>query len=232
MYIPLTTAALALLTIAMFLLRIFWSRVPPRLRFFLIRTSIAVIVLHGLIVVTKWTTTSDRLNVLINWLAIAGYELLVLLFSRLAPRWLTLPSTIILLIPLFAASILGPLTYLFEPGSHAKVSLGDHLFYEVNPWSNTGGGNKGVDVVIYYRPPFAPFIRPRLQSIPFNDKQSNSRQASPIPFPFRKTTLAPDQRPPYSPTAGPPSITPGTRPASHPRLRRRSARQSRGEVPL
>jgi hypothetical protein len=189
MYIPLTTAALALLTVAMLLLRIFWSRVPPRLRFFLIRALIAMIVLHGLIVVTKWTTTSDRLNVLINWLAIAGYELLVLLFSRLSPRWLTLPSAIILLIPLFASSILGPLTYLFEPGSHAKVSLGDHLFYEVNPWSNTGGGNKGVDVVIYYRPPFAPFIRHKLQSIPFNDRECNSRAASATVFPAKKTVL-------------------------------------------
>jgi hypothetical protein len=189
MYIPITIAALILLTAAMVLLRIFWSRVPPRLRFFLIRASIAMIVLHGLIVVTKWTTTSDRLNVLINWLAIAGYELLVLLFSRLSPRWLTLPSAIILLIPLFASSILGPLTYLFEPGFHAKVSLGDHLFYEVNPWSNVGGGNRGVDVLIYYYPPFVPFIRHKLQSIPFNDQECNSRAASAIAFPAKKTVL-------------------------------------------
>jgi hypothetical protein len=189
MYIPLTTAALALMTVAMLLLRIFWSRVPPRLRFFLIRASIAVIVLHGLFVVTKWTTTSDRLNVIINWLAIAGYELLVLLFSSLPPRWLTLPSTIILLIPLFASTILAPLTRLFEPGSPAKVSLGDHFFYEINPWSNAGGGNRGVDVVIYYRPPFAPFLRHKLQSIPFNDQECNSRAASATAVPAKKIVL-------------------------------------------
>ena len=189
MYIPLTTAALALLTVAMLLLRIFWSRVPPRLRFLLIRASIAIIIFHGLFVVTKWTTTSDRLNVFINWLAIAGYELLVLLFSRLSPRWLTLPSTIILLIPLFASSILVPLTHLFEPASHENLSLGDHLFYEVSPWSNAGGGNKGVDVIIYYRPPFAPFMRHKLQSIPFNDQECNSRAASAVAFPAKKSVL-------------------------------------------
>src|SRR5260370_22009427 len=136
MYMPITTAALALLTAAMLLLRIFWSRVPPRLKFFLIRASIAMIILHGLFVATKWTTTSDRLNVFINWLAIAGYELLVLLFSRLSPRWLTLPSAIILLIPLFASSILVPLTHLFAPASRKNLSLGYHLFYEVSPLSN------------------------------------------------------------------------------------------------
>jgi hypothetical protein len=190
MYIPLTTAALALLTVTMFLLRLFWSRVPPRLRFFLIRASISMIILHGLFVVTRWTTTSDRVNIFINWLAIAGYELLVLLFSRLSPRWLTLPSTIILLIPLFASSILGPLTDIFEPASHKNLSLGDHLYYQINPWTNAGGGNKGVDVIIYYRPSFAPFIRHKLQSIPFNDQECNSRAASAVAFPAKKAVLA------------------------------------------
>jgi hypothetical protein len=189
MYIPLALAALALLTVAMILLRIFWSRVPPRLRFLLIRASVAVIILHGLFVVTKWTTTSDRLNVFINWLAIAAYELLVLLFSRLPPRWLTLPSTIILLIPLFASLSVIPLTHLFEPPARKNLSLGDHLFYEVSPWSNPGGGNKGVDVIIYYRPPFAPFLRHKLQSIPFNDQECNSRAASAVTFPTKKTVL-------------------------------------------
>ncbi len=189
MYIPLTTATLALLTVAMVLLRIFWSRVPARLRFFLIRASLAMIILHALFVVTKWTTTSDRLNVLVNWLAIAGYELLVLLFSRLSPRWLTLPSTIILLIPLFASSILGPLTYLFDSASHQNVPLGDHLFYEIDPWKNAGGGSKGVDVIIYYRPPFAPFLRRKVQGTPFNDRECNSRAASAIAFPAKKTVL-------------------------------------------
>jgi hypothetical protein len=124
-----------------------------------------------------------------NWLAIAGYELLVLLFSSLPPRWLTLPSTIILLIPLFASSILVPLTHLFEPASRKNFSLGDHLYYEINPWTNTGGGNRGVDLVIYYHPPLAPFIRHKLQSIPFNDQECNSRAASAVAFPAKKTVL-------------------------------------------
>jgi hypothetical protein len=189
MHIPITTAALALLTVAMLLLRISWLRIPPRLRFFLIRAAMVMIVLHGLFVVTKWNSTSDRLNVLINWLAIAGYELLVLLFSRLSPRWLTIPSTIILLVPLFAASVLLPLTYLFDPGSNKMVPIGDHLFYEVNPWANTGGGNAGVDIDVYYRPPFAPFIRHKLQTVPFNDQECNAHAASAIAFPAKKAVL-------------------------------------------
>ena len=189
MYIPITTAALALLTAAMVLLRVFWLRLPSRMRFLLIRASIAVIVLHGLFVVTRWNTTSERLNVFINWLAIAGYELLVLLFSTLPPRWLTLPSSIILLIPLFAASILGPLTYIFDPAPRRKVPLEDHLFYQIDPWSNAGSGTKGVDVVIYYQPPVAPFLRHKMRSIPFNDRECNSSAAVAILYPSTKKLL-------------------------------------------
>jgi hypothetical protein len=173
----------------MLLLLSFWSRVPPRLKLLLIRASIAIIVLHGLFAVTKWSTTSDRLNVLINWLAIAGYELLVLLFSRLPPRWLTLPSAIILLLPLFASIVLLPLTQLFDPAARKNLPLGDHLFYEVSPWSNPGGGNNGVDVLIYYRPAFTPFLRHKLQSIPFSDQECNSHAASAVAFPAKKTVL-------------------------------------------
>jgi len=184
-----TTATLALLTVVMLLLRIFWLRVPSRLRFLLIRLSIAAIFLQALIVLTKWTTTSERLNVLINWLAIAGYELLVLLFSRLSPRWLTIPSATILLAPLFAASILLPLAPILEPEPNVLVPIGNHLFYEVTPWWNTGGGNAGVDVHIYYRPPFAPFLRHKLQSIPFNNQECNSVAATAVAFPAKKAVL-------------------------------------------
>jgi hypothetical protein len=174
MYIPITIAALATLTAAMILLQIFWLRLPARLRFILIRASIASITLHVLFLLTKWSTISDRVNTLINWLAIAGYALLVLLFSRLPPRWLTIPSAIILLPLVFGTSIMIPLTRIFEHGSPKNIPLGNHLFYEVSPWANIGGGNAGVDVFLYYIPPFAPFLRHRLQVIPYNDGECNA----------------------------------------------------------
>jgi len=133
MYIPITTAALALLTVAMILLRIFWERVPSLLRFVLIRTSIALVLLQAFLAATKWGTTSNHLNAFISWLAVASYELLILLFSRLSPRWLTSISAAILLIPLFAASILFPLTDLFNPWPNKKVSIDRHFFYGVLP---------------------------------------------------------------------------------------------------
>src|ERR1700733_6645058 len=109
MDVIITAAYLVLLIAVMLLLRIFWLHLPSRLRFFLFRGAIAAILLHVFFVVTKWGTTSTRVNAIINWLAIAGYVLLVLLFSRLSPRWLTSLSAAILLIPLFSSSLLYPL---------------------------------------------------------------------------------------------------------------------------
>src|ERR1700733_9039837 len=99
MEVMITAAYLGLLTAAILVLRIFWLRFPAGLRRFLLRAAVAAILLHVFFVVTKWGTTSTRMNAIVNWLAIAGYELLVLLFSRLSPKWLTSLSATILLIP-------------------------------------------------------------------------------------------------------------------------------------
>lgn len=189
MYLPITIAALALLTVAMIVLRIFWSRLPLRLASFLIRLSIALVVLQAICSATHWSTTSDHVNVLINWLAITGYELLLLLFAGLSPRWLTVPSAIILMIPLFAAIILIPLTHLFDPYTRQNIPIGDHLFYEINPWTNVGGGNGGIDITIFRRSRVFPFLRHRLQTIPFNNDECDSSKASAIAVPEKRAVL-------------------------------------------
>jgi hypothetical protein len=189
MHIAITNATLALLTLAMLLLRIFWNRLPSRLKYILIRASIGLCVLQILIVVTKVGTTSERLNLIINWLAIAGYELLIFLFSLLSPRWLTSLSAAILIVPLFSSSIVLPLAALFEPELGNRVHIGHHLFYVVQRWGNPGEGNKGVDLLVYYQPPLAPFLRHKLQTIPFNDRECNANDAIATPLPNPKAIL-------------------------------------------
>jgi hypothetical protein len=189
MYIPVTIVTLALLTVATLLLRIFWLRLPAGFGKFLIRAAIVLIVVHGLSTATKWSTTSERINVLINWLAVAGYELLIWLFSRLSPRWITIPSAIILLIPLFASSVLFPLSHLFEPGLGPSVTIDDHFFYQITPWPNTGDGTAGVDVIVYYHPSFAPFLRHRVAAIPFNERECVPAAAFAVLSPNKKMAI-------------------------------------------
>ena len=183
MDIPITITALALLTVAMIFMSSFWLRIPPRLRWFLICGSAAMIILHMLFAATKWSTTSDHLNVLLKWCAIAGYELLVLLFARVSPKWLTLPCAVILLAPLISASVLLPLSQLFQPDSQPVAPMGDSLFYEVFPWANPGGGNSGVEIFVYRRSPIVPYLRHQLQVIPFNNQECNASQAFAISLP-------------------------------------------------
>jgi hypothetical protein len=185
MNIPITVAALALLTVVMILVTIFWLRIPPQIRLFLICASVVLVVVQLLFTATKWSTTSDKLNEVINWLAIAGYELIVLRFTRVPPKWLVIPIATILLLPLISASIMLPLRELFEPGSRPIVSMDDHLFYEISTWENSGGGNAGVDIIIYHRAPLIPFLRHKLLDIPFNNQECNSYAAFAISLPAK-----------------------------------------------
>jgi hypothetical protein len=190
MHIPSTIAALVLLTAAMLLLRIFWMRIGARLRFFLIRASIAIILIHAFFAASKWGTSSSYLNVIINWLAIAGYELLVLLFSRLSPKWLTTLSTIILIIPLFSSSILLPLTRVFNPSMIPRVSMGHNLYYKVAPWNVDSPANTGVDLDILYSPPFVPFLSHKIQTQPFNTHDCNAFASFAVLGPTPRTVIA------------------------------------------
>jgi hypothetical protein len=189
MHIALTTTVLVLLTVAMLLLRIFWNGGPRRLRLSIITVSISLVLLQAFFAATKWGTISDRLNFFIFWLAVAAYEFLVLLFSRLSPKWLTSVSAAILIIPVFASSIVLPLNDLFDPPPQKTVPVGNNLFYEVKPWANPGGGSTGADLIVSYRPPIAPFLRRKIRIIPFNDRECNSNAAIAIPFPSTKTVL-------------------------------------------
>jgi hypothetical protein len=190
MSITITAAILVLLTMAVLLLRIFWLRIPLGFRAFLLRGAVAMVLLHLFFVATKWGTTSTRVNAIINWLAIAGYELLILLFSRLSPKWLTSLSAAILLIPLFASSILFPLSLVLVPDSIARVPLGNNLYYKVMPWGNNGAGNSGIDLDVYYIPPFAPFLSRKLGTQAFNMEHCNAFAAYAQPGPGPKTVVA------------------------------------------
>ena len=197
MMIPQTIAALTLLTAAMMLVRLLWIRVPSKLRWLLIRIAVAMIILQAIFAATKWSTTSAYVNVVINWLAVASYELLVLLFSRFPPKWLTSISAVILIAPLFASSLLLPLTGIFRPGSITKTPVGRHLYYKLVPWSNNGAGNSGVDLDLYYRPAFAPFLSHKVGTQPFNILECNAFAALVLRGPNPKTIIA---RCPHWPT--------------------------------
>lgn len=203
MHVPITTAALVLLTLAIILLRIFWSRLSGRLRRFIVYAAIAMILLRIVFVVSGWSTTSDHMNVLVNWCAVAGYELMIVLFTLYRPKWLTTISAAILLVPVFASSILMPLTSLFDWTPADITSIGNHFICERNPWeADPGIRSTGVDLMVYYRPPFAPFLRHKVQRAAFNNDQCNANASFAAVEPDRKHLRFHCPAAPSNPTGG------------------------------
>jgi hypothetical protein len=187
MHVAITTGALVLVTLTIILLRVFWFRLPERLRGFLVYAASAMILLRIAFVVSKWSTTSDHMNIMLNWTAVAGYELIIVLFTLHRPRWLTTISAFILIVPVFASSILLPLNSLFDPTTADITAIGNHFICEKNPWdADPATETTGVDLTVFYRPPFAPFMRHKVQRTTFNNEQCNAAESSVTVEPDRK----------------------------------------------
>jgi hypothetical protein len=200
MHIRLTFLTLALMTFLVLLLRIFWQRVPAAVRVFLIRVAVVLFMLEVLLTVSKWEINSDHLNVTLKWLAIASYELLIMLFASLPPRWLTTLCAFILLVPVFGASMVMPLVSIFGGESNKLTPIGHNLFYQNVPWGGDSSANSGSNLKIFYRPPFAPFLRRVALDFPFNVEECNAYGSIAILQPDGKHVLA---RCPHWPTQPP-----------------------------
>jgi hypothetical protein len=173
----LTTAVLASLTLAIIFLRVFWARVPTRARSFLIYTGLTMMLIHIAFSVTKWNTISDRLNCIINWGAVAGYLLIIVLFTLHPPKWLTTISAIILILPVFASNILLPLRDVFLPVP-SVIRINNRYVYAKSVWTEQGENqNSGADLMVFYQPRFAP-MRRKIQRANFNDMQCDAATSS------------------------------------------------------
>jgi hypothetical protein len=186
MHIPLTFALLGLLTGAALLLRVLWWRMPLWLRRLVLGLALAMVFVRYFFLISQWSTTSTRLNALLCWAAVAGYEILLIRFSLMRPQWLTTLSALILLLPLFGSTLLLPLTRVFDWSLADISSIGGNYICEKSPWDTASIGNSGMDLIVFYRPPFAPFLRHLVQRNSFSDDQCDTAASSAIADPVRK----------------------------------------------
>lgn len=182
--LPLTFAAFAILTGALLLLRLRWPRLSPETQRFLVVCSCAVLALVGAAKATRWSTSSTHLNAVFYWLVIAGYGVLLVLFTLLRPRWLTTIIAIVLFIPILSASAFLPLAELFNPAQHTIVDIGPNLTSDLAPWGTGTAPTSGYDLNIYSHPSWTHFLRHRRQGSHYYSGQCDSSRAS--------ATLEPD----------------------------------------
>lgn len=198
--LPLTFAALAILTGALIFLRLRWPRLSRRTQRFLIGCTVGAMALYAVTFVTGWSTSSSHLNGAIYWAAIAGYEFSLLLFTLLRPRWLTVMIAAILMLPILSASPFLPLAQLFDTAQHATVSIGPNFISDLAPWGTRNAPNSGFDLTIYSHPSWTRFFLRRRQGSRYFNGQCDASRAYATLQPDGKHILmscpaAPNQRP-------------------------------------
>lgn len=186
MHLPLTFGLLAALTAAMVILRIVWQRVPRPGKTALIVFVIAVIAIFAAAYATKWRATPLRLNFAFCWALLASWEILLLHFSLLKPRWLTGIVAVVMLLPLLSASILFPLASAFDPAQATTVDLGDHIISERVPWGTGTADTTGTDLTLYYQPAWMPLLRRSLRSARYYNGQCDANAAYAVLEPDRR----------------------------------------------
>jgi hypothetical protein len=137
--------------------------------------AILFLVLCGLGSATGWSSTSITFNTILVWSSYLGYIFLVLLFTLLRPRWLSVTVAIVLILPILSSSLILPLGDIFDMTPATKVDLGHQVQSVTIPFVNAPF-NSGADIAVYHRPAYMPFLRHRIFSARFYDTQCDTAE--------------------------------------------------------
>ena len=180
MHLVLTLAAFLLLTAAIVVLRLSWQRISPAAQRASIACACISLLLSAFSFVTHWSFTSPRANAALYWTAVASYELFLVLFTLLRPRLLTSLLALLLLLPILSTSIFVPLSEIFDHISSSMVPMRGDLFSERRPFASNSSAYTGVDLTVYFRPRWAPFLRHRRRGARYLNSQCNTAQSSAV----------------------------------------------------
>jgi len=202
MGVQITFGLLAGLTGVLVLVRIFWLRIPGRLRRLMVACAVIIPFVFVIGLVTRWRTPSLHMDYGFYWLCIVSYIFLMILFTRLRPRWLTTIIAVVLILPLLSTSLFLPLVYIFGIPSVETSRIGKDIVSERSSWGPGAPDVSGTDLVIYYEPRWLPFMRRSLFGIRYYGSQCDAWAAHAV--------IEPDQRNvlmicPASPRLGPDS---------------------------
>ena len=177
MHLPLTFGLLAALMAALVLLRIYWLHVPRSVRKGIIVFAVVVPLVFAIAYLTKWRVSSGRFNFAFCWALLASWGVWLVLLSRLRPRLLTGIIAVVLMLPVFSASILFPLSLTFDSAPATLVNIGDHIVSERIPWGTGTAETTGTDLTLYYQPAWMPLLRRSLRSARYYNGQCDANAA-------------------------------------------------------
>lgn len=202
MNVLLSLAVFLICTGALILLRFRWPMFSAQARHRMIAIACVVCLVAGVCAVLKWNTVYPWLNAAFYLAAMVAYEFfIIVLFTRLHPRWLTSIIGVVLIVPLLSASVFLPISGLLRK-PRVTVDLGSRFFSEVLPWGFGGPQTSGTDLTIYYRPEWLPWMQREVLSSRYYGGQCNAWVAYAELQPDRRSALMVCPSWP-GPTAGP-----------------------------
>ena len=158
-----TMLALILLIVSAIALRQRWPRLSRSARVACLLTAVLLMLTRSLCDAVRWEIAYSRINDLLIWGRIVGYVVLVVLFTRLRPRALTIAAAVVLLLPLLSASVYLPLELVFDPTPRRLTDIGDRVMLEQTSWRRAGNDNRAVDYVLSQRSRRLPFLQHTFQ---------------------------------------------------------------------
>ena len=174
MHLPLTYSVLFAVAAGLLVLRWRWPTMSSGTRAALLGAAMTAIALRLLSIVLHLSPASFRIDALLSWMCIVGYGLLLVRFSLLQPRWLTALVSLVLAVPLGFASLVLPLTELFDATPPAVVQIGNGLYSERRLILTRPVSVNSVNFDIYSRPAWAPFLRRQRETARLFDTQCNT----------------------------------------------------------
>ena len=174
MHLPLTFGVLATLAVALGVLRWRWDRLPPMAQQWVLVTALFALLLHGVSSAVN-LSVSFRVDAALYWLSLAGYGVLLMRFTLMQPRWLTTSAGMVLAVPVLAATVLLPLTEIFDGTSPATAPLGNGLYSELRRIQTSPVAVNGAEFDIYSHPTWAPFLRRRRETARLYDTQCDTQ---------------------------------------------------------
>jgi hypothetical protein len=189
MHLPLTFASFVLLTAGIVLLRLCWQRLSSPVQGFVVILACTILFFFALSLATKWKIYPALVNAALYWSAIASYEFFLVLFTLLPPRWLTSIIATILIIPLLSASIFLPLARVFDTTPYQTLPLGEKFVSVRTPWGTGATDGSGVDLDIFWRPAWAPFLQRRVQGVRYYNSQCDTGASFAVLQPDHQSVL-------------------------------------------
>ncbi len=174
MHLPLTYAVLAAVGIGLLLLRWRWMTLSRSVRHLLISLAIMAVIVRLLELGLRCSTASFRVDAFLSWLCIAGYGLVLVRFSLVRPRWISVPVCVVLALPVCFASFVLPLTELFDRTPPTVAQLGNGLYSERRRIETSPVAVNGAEFDIYSRPAWAPFLRRQRETTRLFDTQCDT----------------------------------------------------------